>query len=111
MTTTALAGSITFSQRADTLVVSMIGDIDWTVITDEDITTLADLAATANRVDIDLTRTTFLDSTTLGFLIIACDAGTVRPLLIGASSSVRRLLEVSGMASLFFYVDIAGIGS
>ena len=86
-----------------TRVLTVGGEFDIAVVEDF-MAALRGCLRGAAAVGIDLTQVTFIDSSGLGALVRArgeaADAGT--PLaLVGTSAAVRRLLQVTGMQSLF----------
>lgn len=79
----------------------MQGEIDSTLRThyEDDLRTLARRAE--QRITIDLTRVTFIDSGGLRLLYRATESPAERPVLRGAARHVIERLELAGAASMF----------
>lgn len=101
MTRTRLDGDLLVEDHGARWVLH--GEIDAAVQARVERDLLDHLAAlpASQRVVVDLTAVTFLDSSGLRLLYHAAAAGPVRPLLVGASESVRDLLDISGVADRF----------
>jgi anti-anti-sigma factor len=100
--------SIGVQEGADGPFVALSGDADLTVA-DELEAALERCAAAADRVVVDLSGTTLLDSRVIG-LLLACSERQRRdgrgPMtLIGASPDVRRLFTTIGLDREFRFVD------
>ena len=64
---------------------------------------VADAAAAADdagRIEVDVGRVTFMDSTGLAFISRLATASSAHVRLLGASSIVRTLLEITGIDAL-----------
>lgn len=93
-------GRIERSSDSVTPTIAMVGEFDLSNASDllETLDGLAD--AGAAKVTIDMTRTSFIDSTVLGAFGLAYRRGlhlTIR----GAGDVVRRQLDASGLAAIF----------
>jgi anti-anti-sigma factor len=87
-----------------TLVVSVAGELDLDTVTglEKDIAALLERPATAVRLD--LGALAFVDSSGLGLLLrIANHFGPL--VVLGASASVRRLVEVTGLGDVLHLDD------
>jgi len=83
----------------------------WTVAGELDASTSPSLAAAfsqlpagSGQVDVDLGAVTFIDSSGLRILIALSDRATAegrKVVVSGASNPVRRLLEITGLDSMF----------
>ena len=83
----------------------------WTVAGELDASTspslaaaFAELPAGSGQVDVDLGDVTFIDSSGLRILIALSDRATAegrKVVVSGASNPVRRLLEITGLDSMF----------
>lgn len=102
--------SVTFSGDPGHPVVVVAGEIDLSTA-DQLRSALDAVLADSDRVEIDLSGTTFMDSTGLAVLIAAFRRlGESREALVlrDPSRAVIRLLEVSGVGQL---VDVRGVGT
>ena len=93
-------GRIELSDGTESPTITLVGEFDLSNAPDllARFDELAD--AGASRIQIDMTQTSFIDSTVLGAFGLAYRRGlhlTIR----GASDVVRRQLDASGLAAIF----------
>ena len=91
---------LTVDAEANTVRVQLSGEID--IAMNEHLRTVVDvsLADRPDSVVVDFGGVTFMDSTGIRFLVgyrTRCDAIGATWSLIGASNSIRRLIELSGL--------------
>jgi len=84
--------------------VKLRGDLDYVAISQHH-EAIEEIVGLRSNVVIDLSELTFADSGGLGTLarIAANHDGPVR--IEGITAAVRRLLEISGLAGLFDYIE------
>lgn len=89
---------------ADVAVISVAGQIDLYTAPDFKAPTVHAIEDGAKHLVVDLTRTTFMDSTGLGVLVGAMKR--LRPLdgsiaIVCPDTGIRSLFEISGLAGMF----------
>jgi anti-sigma B factor antagonist len=95
------AGRVVVQLDGDVPLLSLLGEFDLSNAVDlrDALDSVTD--GHGNTIIIDLTETTFLDSTALGALALASREDTIR--VRGATGEPRRVLELSGV--IFFMDD------
>ena len=96
---------VALTRRTDNIaVVTLAGEVDLYTAPKFQEALLQGIAEGARRVIVDLSAVTFLDSTALGVLIrgakeLGPDGGALH--LVSGPGSVRRILEITGLAGVF----------
>lgn len=99
---------VTTSSRGDATVLAVVGVLDAASLTDVS-TALADAQRGSDRVIVDLSEVTFMDSRGLGALLAANERSRegAAPISIhNPSEPVRRLLDVSGVRRILDEVEV-----
>jgi len=81
--------------------VKLRGELDYAALTSDQAATLQEVSNIRDRVVIDLSEVTFMDSGGISMLVLIARQHDQPLRLEGVQSVVRRMLEISGLAEVF----------